>query len=174
MKRLQYLKLKAEMPPVTKGAPTVSTNYRARVSGRDGAIYGTYKDGRLAIGFEDDDELRVFPYAEVEIVGDDGEVVVAPVVDITGREIRVKDTVSFAYAEAVMAVGRVVAITGTGTLRITMLSKGGKKFSTRDVFLHETEKKALRLPISGEALFAWNVCDFDSGNETSFIPDDRS
>lgn len=136
------------------------------------SVYGmeiTLRLSDVAPG-ETDDSLKLH-YSNVEEAGPDGQPVIRPVIDMTGREITDQSWIIYSVgggrAKHGLEIGKVIELTKTGAVKVERMLADGKP--VRVVLPWEKKKKhkivndpdrSLTLPCDAAVMTEWVLKDF--------------
>jgi len=113
-----------------------------------------------------------FPYAKLEFLDEDGNIVIAPVTDMTGREVKAGDVICYSRATGrnshALEIGRIKKISPSGSVSTTPIVCNGevipkenhyRYFNSRDKNLDS--QRTLLLPVADAMVTFWVLTNFE-------------
>lgn len=129
---------------------------------------------RVTLAFDGGKEIS-FPYSQIEMVGKDGEPIIMPITDMTGRQIEEGSWLCYSQATSyshALEVGKVEKVTGAGGLMVRPYLRNGEKVTKKNYWGKDNLRKigdpdkALLLPTDLTTMTMWILKDFtDLGEE---------
>lgn len=145
---------------------------KGKLVGRGTAGYMHFVDSKITVCDGDTNDRHELHYKYVELIDEHGNDIVAPIIDMTGREINVGSILVYSIKEGGasgthgLEIGKVINITAAGGLKIERMIKNGvptKKtslWSKENCFVHDT-KRALLLPCDDTTLVEWTLREYE-------------
>jgi hypothetical protein len=148
------------------GGPKMDFPVRINIGkhkGKTGTAQISWYGTKMSVIFPGDTEDYDIPYKNVDLLDENGDVVVDKLVDSTSREIVTGSIICYSANfrnSHSLSIGRVEGISDIGTLKVKEIILNGEKSTARKSKQIGNPEKCIILPISDEDMVIWLLNGF--------------